>query len=32
MSDDVGFKVGAGFEETGENGFGVKLDAAMGGD
>ena len=32
MSDDVGFEVGAGFEEKGENGFGVELDAVMGGD
>ena len=32
MSDDVGFKVGAGFEAKGENGFGVELDAVMGGD
>ena len=30
MSNDVGFKVGARFEETGEDGFVVELGAVMG--
>ena len=32
MRNDIGFEVGAGFEEKGENRFGVELDAVMGGD
>ena len=31
MSNNVGFEVGAGFEEKGEDGFGVELGAVMGG-